>query len=120
MAAPDIDGYLAALPPDQRACLSVLRHQIRDLLPTAQECISYAMPGHRIGTKVIASYAGFARHCGFYPHSGGIIPAFWAELDQLGFKHSKSGVLFTPEKPLPGDLIARIVAARLGELGLRT
>lgn len=119
MSAADIDGYLATLPPDQRACLSDVRAQIRTLLPDAQECISYAMPGHRVGTKVIAGYAGFARHCGLYPHSGGIIPAFGAELDQLGFKHSKSGVLFTPAKPLPADLIARIVAARLAELGPR-
>ena len=90
------DAYLSALPANQQALLQGLRTQLTGLLPQATEVISYAMPGFRIGKKVIAGYAGFAKHCGFYPHSGGIIPGFAAELDALGFKHSKSGVLFTP------------------------
>ncbi len=113
-----IDTYFAALPADQYACLTDLRQRLRHLLPDATEVISYAMPGHRIGKKVIAGYAGFARHCGFYPHSGGIIPGLAAELETAGFKHSKSGVLFTPENPLPDTLLRRIVAARLAEAGL--
>lgn len=112
------DAYLSALPADQQTLLSDLRRQLTALLPQATEVISYAMPGFRIGKKVIAGYAGFARHCGFYPHSGGVIPGFAAELDTLGFKHSKSGVLFTPAHPIPPDLLARIVAARLAEAGL--
>ncbi len=112
------DAYLSALPTDQRALLQDLRKQLTALLPQATEVISYAMPGFRIGKKVIAGYAGFAKHCGFYPHSGGIIPGFAAELDALGFKHSKSGVLFTPTHPLPPGLLARIVAGRLVEAGL--
>ena len=112
------DAYLSALPPDQQALLTDLRRSLGQLLPQATEVTSYAMPGFRIGKKVVAGYAGFARHCGFYPHSGGIIPLFAAELDALGYKHSKSGVLFTPAHPLPQDLLARIVAARLTEVGL--
>lgn len=76
------------------------------------------MPGHRFGKKMIAGYAGFTKHCGFYPHSGGIVPGFGDELEERGFKYSKSGVLFTPAKPLPDDLLERIVAARLKEAGL--
>ena len=114
------DAYLATLPADQRALLGQMRRQLAALLPQATEVISYAMPGYRIGKRVVAGYAGFARHCGFYPHSGGIIPGFGRELDALGFRHSKSGVLFTPAKPLPPDLLARIVAARLAEAGVST
>ena len=112
------DAYLATLPADQRALLGQVRAQLGALLPQATEVISYAMPGYRIGEKMVAGYAGFAKHCGFYPHSGGIIPGFAAELDAAGFKHSKSGVIFTPAHPLPADLLARIVAMRLVEAGL--
>ena len=111
-------AYLSVLPADQKALLADLRRQLGAFLPDATEVISYAMPGYRIGKKVVAGYAGFARHCGFYPHSGTIIPGFAAELDALGFRHSKSGVLFTPTHPLRPDLLARIVAARLAEAGL--
>jgi len=112
-----IDDYLATLPDDQARCLQEMRKRVNALLPASEEVISYAMPGHRIGKKMIAGYAGFTKHCGFYPHSGGIIPAFNAELEVRGFKYSKSGVLFTPARPLPADLLERIVAARLAEAG---
>ena len=120
MTAPQShDAYLAARPDDQRACLQSLREQLAGLLPRAEEVISYAMPGFRFGKHVIAGYAGFARNCGFYPHSGNIIPAFDAELTSLGFRHTPGAISFTPARPLPADLVARLVAARLAEAGLR-
>ena len=113
-----IDDYLATLPDDQARCLQDLRERVIALLPGSEEVISYAMPGHRLGKKMIAGYAGFIKHCGFYPHSGGVVPGFASELEARGFKHSKSGVLFTPTKPLPDDLLERLIAARFKEAGL--
>lgn len=117
-AAQSHDAYLESRPPDQRACLQALRAQLTQLLPGAEEVISYAMPGFRIGKTVVAGYAGFARNCGFYPHSGRVVPAFAAELDALGLRHTPGAVSFTPARPLPPDLVARMVAARLAEAGL--
>ena len=112
------DAYLARLPAPQREALQALRKVIRAEVPEASECISYAMPGFRMpGGKMVAGYAAFSRHLGLYPHSGGVIPEFAAECAALGFKTSKSGVLFTPEHPLPVDLVRRILAARLAEIG---
>ena len=111
----DTDAYLAALPEDQRRALSDLRETLRALLPDHLEVMSYAMPGFRQpGPKgrMVAGYAAFARHLGLYPHSGSVIPL----IDCTPFKTSKSGVLFTPARPLPADLVARIVAARQAEL----
>jgi uncharacterized protein YdhG (YjbR/CyaY superfamily) len=111
----EVDNYIAALPAAQAAALKDLRDMLRRLLPEATEQMSYAMPGFRQG-KMVAGYAAFARQCGFYPHFGSVIPGFAAELDRLGFRHTKSGVNFTPDQPLPPDLVARIVAARLDEI----
>ena len=109
------DAYLAPLPDDQRAALTDLRALLRELLPGATEVMSYAMPGFRQG-KMVAGYAAYSQHCGFYPHSGTVVPQLGAEIDRLGFRRSKSGVLFTPAKPLPRDLVARLVALRLAEI----
>lgn len=116
MTAMTPDSYLAALPEDQRQALSDLRERLRGLLPEASEVISYAMPGFRLGKKMVAGYAGFAKHCGFYPHSGTVVPQLAAEFDAQGFMHSKSGVLFTPDRPLPDDLLARLIDLRRAEL----
>ena len=112
-----VDAYLAALPADQRAALTQLRATLARLLPGHLECLSYAMPGFRQPGpkgKMVAGYAAFSRHLGFYPHSGGIIPQLG--LEAADFKTSKSGILFTPDHPLPEPLIARIVTLRLAEI----
>jgi uncharacterized protein YdhG (YjbR/CyaY superfamily) len=73
------------------------------------------MPGFRHpGGKMVAGYAAFSRHLGLYPHSGTVIPAMQA--DCTGFRTSKSGILFTPDRPLPGALVARILELRLAEI----
>ncbi len=113
-----VDAYLAALREDQRAALSALRDQLRALLPDHLEVMSYAMPGFRqTGPKgrMVAGYAAFARHLGLYPHSGSVIP----RIDCTPFKTSKSGVLFTPDQPLPAALVARIVTLRQEEIAAK-
>jgi uncharacterized protein YdhG (YjbR/CyaY superfamily) len=118
-AAADHDSYLAAVADDdQRRALSDLRRQIAAMLPGAIECISYAMPAFRQPGrkgKVVIGYAAFSRHCAIYPHSGTVIPGLAGEL--AGWKTSKSGVLFTADRPLPAALIRRIIDARLAEIG---
>lgn len=116
MSGADVDAYLAARPDDQRAALQSLRDLLKSCLPDAEEVISYAMPGFRVGRKVVAGYAGFARNCGFYPHSGRIVPRFAGELAALGFRHSNGAIRFTPAHLLPDDLVRRLVAARLAEI----
>ena len=115
MSTEDVDAYIAALPrPDQRAALQDVRMTLKALLPDHLETISYAMPGFRQPGpkgKMVAGYAAFARNCGYYPHSGNILPQFRDDL--AGWKCTDGALQFTPAHPLPPDLIARLVAARL-------
>ncbi|AZL57627.1 DUF1801 domain-containing protein [Tabrizicola piscis] len=111
----EVDAYLSALPDDQRAALSDLRARLQILLPDHHEVMSYAMPGFRQPGpkgKMVVGYAAFARHLGLYPHSGTVIPL----IDCAPFKTSKSGVLFTPDRPLPDALLSQIIATRQAEL----
>ena len=111
----EIDAYISALPPDQRAALTELRARLKALLPDHLEVMSYAMPGFRQpGPKgrMVAGYAAFTRHLGLYPHSGSVIP----QIDCTPFQTSKSGVLFTPDRPLPDALLRQIIATRQAEI----
>lgn len=111
----EVDAYIAALPPDQRDALTALRARLKTLLPDHLEVMSYAMPGFRQPGpkgKMVVGYAAFARHLGLYPHSGSVIP----KIDCAPFKTSKSGVLFAPDRPLPDDLLRRIIGTRQAEL----
>jgi uncharacterized protein YdhG (YjbR/CyaY superfamily) len=110
-----VDAYITALPADEREALTALRARLKALLPDHIEVMSYAMPGFRqTGPKgkMVVGYAAFAKHLGLYPHSGTVIP----QINCAPFKTSKSGVLFTPDRPLPDSLLHQIIATRQAEL----
>ena len=110
-AAPaTIDDYLASLPPDQRAALQDLRRQILAAAPGATECISYAMPAFRLNGVLVWMGAGKA-HCALYP--SGLVEDFKDRL--AGYETSKGTIRFQPDRPLPADLVADIVARRVTE-----
>ena len=111
-----IDAYLARVQnPAARATLTRLRTQLRDLLPTATETISYDMPAFRLPNgKVAAGFAFFGKNCGYYPHSGNVIPKLGALLDR--YKTTKGGITFPPDAPLPQKIVRALVRTRLAEL----
>lgn len=116
----EVDTYLAALRPDQAAALQTLRALIRTHLPDHIECLSYAMPGFRQPGpkgKMVAGYAAFAKNCGYYPHSGNIIPQFAADL--TGFKTTPGAIQFTPDHRIPDALILRLIDARVAEIAAK-
>lgn len=112
------DSYLSTLPEEKRAALQSLRERVAVIIPEAEEVISYAMPGFRIGKAVIVGYAAFKNHLGYFPHSGNIVPQFKPELDALGFTYTDGGFRFQPDKPIPDDLLTRLIAARRTETGV--
>lgn len=106
----DVPGYLAALPADQRAVLAALRRQIRQLAPTATEKISYGIPtfnyhGHLVG------FGAAKKHCSLYVMDANYLSTIPDAL--VGISWSASTVRFTPEKPLPPELVTRIVHDRM-------
>ena len=106
-----IDAYIAAAPPDRRALLEQLRAAIRAAAPEAEETISYNMPAFaQNGTLVY--FATMKNHIGFYPTASGIA-AFQEEL--AAYAGTKGAVRFPLNRPLPVDLIQRIVRFRVEE-----
>lgn len=115
-SASPIDAYLANVEhADARVTLTRLCAQLRELLPAATETIRYGMPAFCAPNgKVAAGFAFFGRKCGYYPHSGSVIPKLGALLD--GYRTSKGGVTFPPDAPLPKKLVRALVRARLAEI----
>jgi uncharacterized protein YdhG (YjbR/CyaY superfamily) len=108
-----IDGILAALPADQRAALQQLRETIAAVAPDAVEAMSYGAPAFRYRDHPLVSYAAAKAHCAFYVMSPDVIVNHEADLQ--GFDTSKGTVRFTPDKPLSGELVAKLVQARMAE-----
>jgi uncharacterized protein YdhG (YjbR/CyaY superfamily) len=113
-AAPSIDAYLDALPADQRRALERLREQCLAAAPGADEVIAYGIPGLRLGGRYLLGYGAAKRHCAFYPGAAPIL----ANLAGLaGFELAKGTIRFQPDRPVPPEVVDRIVRARVAERG---
>lgn len=116
MSAQEIDDYLAEVPEPGRSTLETVRRSILAVAPEAEQCISYRMPAFRMQGKVVAGFAAFTNHLSYLPHSGTVLPALADALS--GYERTKSSLHFAKDAPLPDDLVARLVTAKMRELGL--
>lgn len=106
----DHDSYIAAAPVAFRPVLHHLRSLLQEALPDAEEMTAYDMPGFRTGDTVVASYAAFSKQVGLYF----LAPAVLDHADEIaeaGLKASKTGVTFSPRKPVPDELVTRLAQA---------
>jgi uncharacterized protein YdhG (YjbR/CyaY superfamily) len=108
----DIDSYIAESPAEVRAKLQALRTTIHRAAPDAVEAIRYDIPTFVQGESLV-HFAAFRNHIGFYPSPSGIA-AFRKQL--AGYKSSKGSVQFPLDRPLPLELVARIVKFRVEEV----
>jgi len=104
-----VDEYISTFPPEIRALLQEMRRTIRQAAPEAQEKISYRMPTFE-QNGIVAHFAAFKNHIGFYPAPVGI-EAFAEEAKP--YLKSKGTLQFPLDKPVPYDLISRIVKFRV-------
>ena len=89
----------------------MLRKVIKESAPDAEEKISWQMPTFVLHGNLV-HFAAYKNHIGFYPTPSGI-DAFKHELSE--YKGAKGSVQFPIEKPLPYELISKIVKFRVAE-----
>ena len=111
-----VDRYLADLPADRRAALERLRASIARLVPAATEGISYGMPAFKLRGHPLVGYANAKHHCALYGMSAGL-DRFAPRL--TAFSTSKGTIRFTPDAPVPDDLVADLVRFRVAEIDAR-
>ena len=109
-----VDAYLAALPEGRRGPMEQLRVAARAAAPDAEEVITYRMPGLRLAGRFLVSYDAFARHCSLFPASEGVRAALGEELTP--YLAGKGTIRFPADRPLPLDLVRRVVEARAAEV----
>jgi uncharacterized protein YdhG (YjbR/CyaY superfamily) len=108
-----IDEYIAGFPKNVRDVLEELRRVIKESAPKTEEAISYGMPAFKLDGKNLVFFAAWTNHVGFYPGGPSAIESFKKEL--APFKQSKGTIQFPLDKPIPFDLVKKIVKFRVKE-----
>ena len=111
VSAQEIDQYLDALEGPKRTTLAQLRQTILDILPDAEQGISYGLPAFKVRGKTIAGFGAFKDHLSYLPHSGSVFPQLKDELK--GYSTSSGALRFSIGQPLPVPLVEKLIAVRL-------
>lgn len=109
----DVDAYIDALPPDRRAAMRELRAAIRASAPDATDVITYRMPGFRLDGRFFVSYDAYKRHYSLFPATDGVVEELGDEVRP--YLAGRGTIRFPADRPIPVDLVRRIIAVRLRE-----
>ena len=107
----NIDQYIKTFPEEVQKILEKIRKIIRKEAPQAKETIKYQIPTFTLKRNLV-HFAGFKKHIGFYPTPGAIIQ-FKEELSE--YKQWKWSIQFSINKPIPYDIIKKMVRYRVQE-----
>lgn len=107
-----VDQYLAEFSGETRNRMDKIRSKIFELMPNAEESISYNIPAYFIDKKMVVYFAGYEHHVSLYPGR-----TLSAEHTKLASKYAsgKSTLKFLNSKPLPMDLIEQFIELRKQE-----
>jgi uncharacterized protein YdhG (YjbR/CyaY superfamily) len=117
-SADEVDEYLRGVEEPGRSTLQTLRRTILEIVPDAEEVISYRVPAFRVGSETVAGFAAFKNHLSYLPFSGSVLPQLADELDS--FAMTKSSLHFPVDRPLPKALVKKLIKVRLAQVGRRS
>jgi len=107
-----VDEYISSFPEDVQIILKEVRRTIRSAVAAADETISYQIPTITLDGKYLVHFAAWKNHLALYPTPTGD-QAFEQEI--APYRAAKSTVRFPLRKPIPYDLIRRIVELRVNQ-----
>jgi uncharacterized protein YdhG (YjbR/CyaY superfamily) len=104
-------------PSPQRETMLAMRKAILEIVPKAEEVISYGMPAFKVDGNVVAGLLCNKNHVGYYPFSGSVIKLFPKELRK--YKTTKSALHVPVDKPLPKTLLKKLIKARISQCPIK-
>jgi uncharacterized protein YdhG (YjbR/CyaY superfamily) len=108
-----VDEYIEAFPENVRTILEKLRITVRKAAPEAVESITYDMPTFKLDGKRLVYFSAWKNHIGFYSIPEGN-EAFKKQLSPCA--GPKGSLRFSLEKPIPYDLVEKVVMLRMKEI----
>jgi uncharacterized protein YdhG (YjbR/CyaY superfamily) len=117
VSAEEVDAYLRELEEPKRSTLEAVRRTILEIVPEAEQMISYGVPAFRAGGKTVAGIAAFKNHLSYVPFSGSVLGQLAGDLE--GYTMTKSSLHFPVDRPLPKTLVKKLIAIRLDDSGRR-
>ena len=108
-----IDDYLKNIEPEKRKQLERIRKIAKQIIPDAEEVISYGMPTLRYKGKSFLGFDTHTNHIGIYPFGSSEITIFKDKLNELKYKFSTGAIRVPYNNPIPESLLKEIIKHRV-------
>jgi uncharacterized protein YdhG (YjbR/CyaY superfamily) len=118
MSAGEVDEYLRGVDEPKRTTLEGLRRTILEVVPDAEQGLSYRVPAFRVGGVIVAGFAAFESHLSYLPFSGSVLVQLGDELQ--GYTRTKSALHFPVDRPLSKNLVEKLIAVRIADANERS
>jgi uncharacterized protein YdhG (YjbR/CyaY superfamily) len=112
-----MDEYLDGLPPEYKAALARVRTVVEEVEPEAEEGESYGMPAFLYAGRPLLGFRAAKKHLSVFPFSPAAVEAVEDRLE--GFDLSKGTIRFTPDRPVPEDVLVDLVRVRKEEIAAK-
>jgi uncharacterized protein YdhG (YjbR/CyaY superfamily) len=109
-----VEEYLASIPEDRRASIERIRVLAGAAAPDALEGVSYDMPALRLDGRFLVSWSAFKHHVSLFPASAAVVAALGDDITP--YLAGRGTIRFPADRPLPDDVITRVVTTRVMEL----
>lgn len=113
-----VNAIYKSAPLPQRRTMLAMRKTILEIIPDAEEVVSYGMPAFKIEGNIVAGILHAKNHVGYYPFSGSVLRLFPQDLKNLS--HTKSAIHVPINKPLSKTLIKKLIRARISQCPVKT
>ena len=107
----DVDEYLKTATESQKAFFKKFKEIVKQVVPDAEESISYGIPTFKYKKKPLIYWGAFSTHMSIFPASDSMVLELGEALGK--FRVSKGTLRFTEAKPIPESLLKEIVKHRL-------
>lgn len=115
MSAEEVTAYIEAQPEPKRSTLLAMREAILEIEPSLEQVIAWKSSQFKFNGKYAVGLCAFKNHLTFSPQSADVMTAHAGDLTD--YVTSGNSFQFAVEKPIPKPLLAKLIAARLAELG---
>jgi uncharacterized protein YdhG (YjbR/CyaY superfamily) len=112
-----MDEYLDALSAEPKAVLTRVREVVERVVPEAEEGLSYGMPAFLYAGRPLLGFRAAKKHLSVFPFSPAAVEAVEDRLE--GFDLSKGTIRFTPDRPVPEDVLVDLILARKKEIAAK-
>lgn len=108
-----VKSHYSKAPLTHQPTMLEMRARILQIVPDAEEVVSYGMPAFKVDGNIVAGLLANKTYVGYYPFSGSVLPHFKSELSN--YVTTKSALHIPLDKPLPKTLLKKLIRARISQ-----